>query len=262
MYTDYPTDTEIHAYVDLELDVNRAQAIKELATVNPKLANRISDIRALKEQLANAFDDFQSDVNHNGMDKSAMLVANAAATRPSNQGISVFPLILVGTLLGGVVMGYLTGQRQSQSTPENWVAQMVSYQEMYTTATIAAIQEPDENVQTTATRLSQVLGSPVVIPDLATKGLKFKRAQVLQSQNKPVIQLAYQDSVTGEPLAVCITRLDIAETRAPKAGTDRSVNYVAWQDEYLGFVLVGRQQSGALSDLVATTQAQQSTGLL
>lgn len=262
MYTDYPTDSEIHAYVDLELDASRAQTIKEQAALDPELGKRISEIRALKEQLAHAFDDnpmVGSDPID--VDRSALLVANAANTKSRLQRTGVFPLIIVGTLIGGIAMGYITGQHQNSSTPDDWVTQMVSYQEMYTQATIAAIQTPNENPQATQERLSVLLGSAFVIPDLASKGLTFKRAQVLQSQSKPVIQLAYQDTATGEPVAVCITRLDDPATRAPEAGTDRSVNYVAWQDQHLGFVVVGRQQSSALSDWVTATQLQQTAKL-
>ncbi len=268
MYTDYPTDCEIHAYVDLELDASRAQTIKEQAVLDPELGKRISEIRALKEQLAHAFDDSSaagsdhaSALDLADIDRSALLVANATKSRPTRSGAGVFPLIIVGTLLGGMAMGYVTGQHQNRSTPDDWVAQMVSYQEMYTQATIAAIQTPNENPQATQERLSVLLGSAFVIPDLASKGLTFKRAQVLQSQNKPVIQLAYQDEASGEPVAVCITRLDNAATQAPAAGTDRSVNYVAWQEEHLGFVLVGRQQSSTLSDWVTATQVQQTASL-
>lgn len=255
MSTDYPTDTELHAYIDLELSANRAATIKAMAAIDENLSLRIRKIRALKEQLAVAFDDFDDEDANERYSKSSSAMVDQLLRKPAR-----IPYAAVAMLIGGLLIGFFASKLHLEPVQENWVAQVVSYQDMYTKGTIAAIETTEQDLQATSKKLSNAVGGHFVIPDLSAMGLIFKRGQVLQSNNQPVIQLAYLDTVTGEPVAVCITALEHGvynKVTSIKSAESLSVNYVYWQAQNLDFVIIGRQLHEQLMKFAESTKAQQ-----
>jgi hypothetical protein len=88
----------------------------------------------------------------------------------------------------------------------------------------------------------------VVVPDLRSAGLSFKRVQRLSFRERPVVQMVYLPE-HGEPVALCVTR-DARPDEKPHARQVGELDTVAWRHGELGYVLLGKGSGGqALMDL-------------
>lgn len=121
-----------------------------------------------------------------------------------------------------------------------WLRAVVSYQALYTKATTADIAYSRE--QTLAT-LRRIRGDDGIdlhgVPDLSEAGLTFKRAERLNFNGKPLVQLLYQPR-QGAPVALCvIAAAKPDELVAMREARDMAI--VTWRRDKLGYALVGRR---------------------
>ncbi len=127
-----------------------------------------------------------------------------------------------------------------------WVASVVEYQNLYTRATVEPTPKPDAHgVDMLQERLGTALGAKLVVPDLDTVGLEFRRGQILQFDKRPLVQLAYLPDGKGRPVALCIISMD-GDKRAPTYSKRLDMGVVRWSDGKLDYVLVGWQSEGQL----------------
>ena len=156
----------------------------------------------------------------------------------------------------GVIGGYLLGQSSNKpSSTQDWIAQVVNYQDMYSTDTLEHVVTSQEEQEQSLLRLSSALSHEVIIPEFSKESIEFKRGQVLTSQQQTVIQLAYLDTASGTPIALCIT----PNQKAAKGFVDGNmfgVNYVNWSSDELDFLVVGNISHEQLNALARDAKLQ------
>lgn len=225
------TDIELHAYVDNELDASQHDRMTMAANSDPALKEKIATIQALKIGISESFAQIQSDT-------PPSYLVDTVTEKPQRK---FQHWAAAACLFAGVAGGYLWGQHGiNKSVPleQDWIAQVVNYQDMYTTDTLAHVVSSSNERDTTLARLSSAVQHDIIIPEFPNKDVEFKRGQILTSQQNPVIQLAFLDTATGTPIALCITPSDKSIT-AMANGSIHGMNYINWSDGELEFLVVG-----------------------
>ncbi|HIO91679.1 MAG TPA: hypothetical protein EYG68_02410 [Leucothrix mucor] len=139
--------------------------------------------------------------------------------------------LCVGLIAGGL---FISNQ---QINHDDWVMQVADYQLLYVRDTLNTPNPEIAQVAALSEKLGKQLGTKLIIPDLSSHALSFKRGQVLETHGKPLIQLAYLPK-QGRPVALCITA--IHEDDSPQeSGTSRGLSFVKWTKNGLGYVLIG-----------------------
>jgi len=144
---------------------------------------------------------------------------------------------------------------------EPWIQAVSDYQQLYSRATVSHVSEDPQLSAHVISDLWTADGMKVVVPDLRTAGLSFKRVQRLSFREQPVVQMVYLPE-QGEPVALCVTR-DARPDQKPHAQQFGELSTVAWRQGELGYVLLSKGSAQALMDLgrhIATGQASHLYG--
>ncbi|MPW19664.1 anti-sigma factor [Paraburkholderia sp. CNPSo 3157] len=148
---------------------------------------------------------------------------------------------VAGAVISGVLTGYLgplTPFHHEAVSP--WVRSVADYQVLYGRETVASIRDDPANTEQILTDIRQRDGMPVRVPDLQQAGLKFKRVQRLNYDNRPLIQIVYLPE-RGDPVALCV--LEVADSlpdepvRAQQVGQMKTVT---WRSNKLAYVLLAK----------------------
>jgi len=247
-----PSTTDLHAYVDNELGAEQRDSIAKAIESDPQLQAEIDAIKALKTDIASAFSHIPN--------------SDTSLDVPERSSVTELPIqskkwrglywAAAACLVMGITGGYLLGQSSNGAAPtQDWIAQVVNYQGMYSTDTLAHVAPSPEQHEQLLQRLSAALSHNVIIPDFSVQSIEFKRGQILTSQQKPVIQLAFLDTATGMPIALCIT----PSADSPKEfadGNSHGVNYVNWRSDKLDFLVVGNISHEQLNVLAKDAELQ------
>lgn len=258
-----PSTTELHAFVDNELNEDQRLQVELALNSDPTLQAEVDAIRTLKSELSNAFlhiPDSTTPVamlQMSGVSEVEVAQTDKATELPAQKTSWKAPYwAAAACLVLGVVGGYLLGQSSNKSsTTKGWIAQVVNYQDMYSTDTLEHVVSTQEAQEQSLLRLSSALGHDVVIPEFSEESIEFKRGQVLTSQQQTVIQLAYLDTASGTPIALCIT----PNQKAAKNFVDGNlfgVNYVNWSSDELDFLVVGNISHEQLNALARDAKLQ------
>ena len=168
---------------------------------------------------------------------------------------------MCASLVFGLVGGFwLSNSLKQVDESEAWIAQIANYQTMYTQATLSPIAASPTGQSPESKRLGEALKTTLSIPDLSAASLEFKRGQLLASGDKPLVQLAYLNRQTGQPLALCITRKK-SVSESFKSGHYNGVNYVVWGKGDISYIVIGNYSTDALNKIAAAADAQGITAL-
>jgi anti-sigma factor RsiW len=128
-----------------------------------------------------------------------------------------------------------------------WIKAVADYQLLYSRATVANVTEDSALSARVINDLRVKDGMAVVVPDLRSLALTFKRVQRLSFHQQPVVQMVYLPE-HGEPIALCVTP-DARPDELPHAQQIGELNSVAWRRDNLGYVVVGKSPAPDLLDL-------------
>ena len=177
----------------------------------------------------------------------------------SIESTSKYRLSLAASLLIGLLIGIIGSQLGSfnnrEDLPPDWVSQVANYQQLYVRSTVDSAGSVD--LPAIQALMQVQLGEKLSIPDLNSKAIEFRRGQLLQVEDKPLIQLAYLPE-SGVPIALCIMKDSDATFQESKTGLSHGLRYSHWQSEGLRFVLIADVNDTTIREL--TTIAQ--TGLI
>jgi len=247
-----PSTTDLHAYVDNELDAEQRHSVAQAIESDPELQAEVNTIQALKSDIASAFSHIPD--NATSLDVPEPTTVSDMPVQSKNWKAPYWAA--AACLVVGLTGGYLFGQSSNNATStQDWIAQVVNYQDMYSTDTLAHVAPSQEPREQLLQRLSTALSNTVIIPDFSVQSIEFKRGQILTSQQQPVIQLAFLDTATGLPIALCIT----PTADAPKDFADgnlHGVNYVNWRSDELDFLVVGNISHEQLNVLAKDAKLQ------
>lgn len=168
---------------------------------------------------------------------------NIEKTKEDKKPVWFWPASLVASVMLGLGIGYAAFLSKYEDH-DNWIVQVADYHLLYVRETVTGSQPDSLAVKALSEKLGNALNTKLVIPDLSKNQIAFKRGQILQSDDRPLIQLAYLPDV-GQPVALCILRNDMPDA-LPKKGNSRGMPYVKWSKDGLSYVIIGKIEEAAL----------------
>src|SRR5215467_9358500 len=204
-------DRDLLAYADGQLAPERRAEIEAAIASSADVAGRVSAMRASALPYAAAFEaQILPPVPPELSQRIAALVS--VDSRRRQRGRLAWPKLAAafaaGVLCCAVALKLLspgmTGVARTAQV-EPWIQAVSDYQQLYSRATVSHVSEDPQLSARVISDLWTADGMKVVVPDLRTAGLSFKRVQRLSFREQPVVQMVYLPE-QGEPVALCVTR--------------------------------------------------------
>lgn len=245
-------ETELLAYVDGQLPPQRRAEVEAAVTASPELAARLHTLRASALPYAAAFQaQALPPVPEELSQRISELISHDAQRdhRRSSSWPRLAAAFAAGVLCCAIALRLLTPGALTPSTAQvaPWIKAVADYQQLYSRATLANLNENPELSRRVIDDLRVNDGMRVSVPDLRSAGLTFKRVQRLSFRDQPVVQMVYLPE-QGEPIAVCATP-DTRPDETPHAEQVGEMRTVAWRRGNVGYVLLGRDSTQALMEL-------------
>ena len=117
--------------------------------------------------------------------------------------------------------------------------------------------ESQANAELARFQLAREIGPNLVVPELASEGFRFRRAQLLRFDTEPVAQLLYLGA-SGAPLALYAKAGEGSD--APRFRRYGAIGGVAWSQEGVAYLLAGEADEASLLRLADTIVQTQSAG--
>jgi len=246
-------DTDLMAYVDGELPPERRAEVEAAVASSADVARRLSAMRASALPYAAAFD---AQILPPVPQELSRRIADLASRDSHRQHgrRSAWPK-LAGAFAAGVLCCALafkllvpgTADFASTAQVAPWIKAVADYQQLYSRATLTHVTQDPQLSARIINDLQAADSLKVVVPDLRSAGLTFKRVQRLSFHERAVVQMVYLPE-QGEPIALCVTR-DARPDEPPHARQIGEMSTVAWRQGNVGYVLLGRGSAQALMDL-------------
>jgi anti-sigma factor RsiW len=246
-------DSDLLAYVDGQLPLERRAEVEAAAEGSTEIAARLRALRASALPYTEAFDAQAFPPVPEALERR---VAELVRVHPAQRQprVLAWPSLVAayaaGVLCCAVVLKLflpLPIPLASTAQVAPWIKAVADYQELYSRATLANVREDPVLSARVILDLQTNDGLKVLVPDLRSAGLAFKRVQRLSFHQQAVVQMAYL-AERGEPVAVCVTRDERAD-EAPLALKLGDLQIVSWRRNQLGYVLVGHVSEPELLQL-------------
>ena len=246
-------DTDLLAYADGRLPQARRGEVERAVATSPHLAARLSAMRASALPYARAFEAQVLPPLPRELSQRIGDLLGADARRGRRRASS-WPRIAAAFAAGALCCAIALQLLSPAATPQAasaqvspWIKAVADYQQLYSRATLASVTE-DPAVSTRVVNDLRVQDRiAVVVPDLRSLALTFKRVQRLSFHDRPVVQMVYLPE-HGEPIALCVTP-DAGPDEIPHAQQVGELNSVTWRRDKLGYVVLGKGPAPALLDL-------------
>lgn len=232
------TDEELTAFLDKECTQELALRITEALETDASLNERLNSLIIDKAELRKAFDSIPV--------PSASIEVLPAFRK--NQSVFDLPFAKIAA---GVIVGVVLGAGAvflTDPTPQaDWRDVVASYQTLYTTDTLAFVDQSEIQLSSELARVSAMLEKKIDLEEIrASTTLNYKRAQVLAFQGKPVIQLAFLGP-DGKAFALCVTKT----VGIPENGLNLSrlegLETASWSKDGYEYIFIGGQDSALVS---------------
>jgi len=246
-------DTDLLAYVEGDLPPERRAEVEAAVASSADVARRLSAMRASALPYAAAFDaQVLPPVPEELSQRIAHLASGDSHRTPVRRPAwpKLAAAFAAGVFSCAVALKLLspgTADFASVAQVVPWIQAVADYQQLYSRATLTHVTEDPQLSARILNDLHTSDGLKVVVPDLRSAGLAFKRVQRLSFQQQAVVQMVYLPE-QGEPIALCITR-DARPDETPHAQQIGELQTVAWRQGNVGYVLLGRGSEQALMDL-------------
>lgn len=245
--SDNLSDAVLTAYLDGELEPAARGDVERRVASDLRIRERVAALTRGSLPFRDAFDLVLGSAPHDRLE-TALNVAIARSKPseivPRRRLLRHAPIAIAASLLlmVGATAGFMIG-----TAPPTFIGRMFAWDEwqqsvarqvsLYGRKSLAAIEVDPADLQAQLARLGAQLNVDLSAPVVALPGLSLKRADLLQIEDRPLIQLLYDGADTG-PVALCIVaELDDDSERARRriAG----MNLVYWTAGGYGFLLVG-----------------------
>ena len=236
------SDEELTAFLDGEADAELESMISTALETDVALGERMAALDIPMAAMAAAFDSVLDDA------PAMPDLAPAAAPAPANTntrprwgfGIATFAT----GLAAGLAVAMFTGFGTPEPAPRGWVSFVASYQTLYTTDTLQAVDPSPQDVALQLAAVSEGIGIDLAALPQA-QGLTFKRAQLLGFNGKPLVQISYLRE-DGTPVALCIIPAG-PDAQALNMGAAEGLDVARWNTPGFGFLLIGGQDAAPLA---------------
>ena len=233
------SDEHIIAYLDGKLDMEQGQALHRDRQRDPELDAYITSMELDTQELALAVDDLPEAVPQFAFEKKKTGMAMWKQSAIAASFVGVFAL-------GFIASRFVPADNPP---PSNWVQAVAEYQMLYSGKTLALLEKTDDQRSREVAEIGRKLDLILARSDIDVKGLRFKRGQLLNFKNKPLVQFAYLDG-DGTPVAFCIIKRGEKpdapiKTRKLIAGQNAAV----WSKGKYGFVVIGRKDQKSITEI-------------
>lgn len=242
-----PSEDELHAYVDGQLDAPRREAVAAWLAANPAETGQIGDWLAQKELLRTAFDPVLTEPVPERLQRAAL--PPPAANRPRFRLVAAIAWLALGTVIG---YGVRAWQPVPEAGPPPLARSAAIAHVVYTPEVRHPVEVGADQEAHLVQWLSKRLGSPLKVPHLAAEGYALVGGRLLPGESGPVAQFMYEDG-SGKRLTLYV-RSDAQDSRetAFRYALEGKVGVFYWLDGKLGYALSGelpREKLLALAEI-------------
>lgn len=272
------TSEQLLALIDGRLEPDAAESLRREIAEDADAAERLQQMERAGEALQNAsapdpsgldtlVDAIRSGMLDDASDDAGTAARNPAPNPVADQSVPAgkptfgTPMQMAACLAFLALVfgaGFWSGNALAPKDPTGvagqptWVVRVVDYHTLYSRETVAPANASTEDVRRMETTFEDTLKTRMHIPAMDGRRLAFKRGQILQFGNSPVIQLAYLPDDTGTPVALCLKPTRKGDSK-PVYVKMRGMGVVRWRRNGLAYVLVGHRTKEQL--LADTSQA-------
>jgi anti-sigma factor RsiW len=242
-------DTDLLAYADGQLPPDRRAEVEAAVASSAELARRLSAMRASALPYAAAFEGQALPPVPQALSRRIAELVRGDSQRQQRRRWAwpqLTAAFAAGVLCCAIALSLLS-PFSSTAQVEPWITAVADYQQLYSRATVMFVSEDSQLSARVINDLRTADGIKVIVPDLRSAGLNFKRVQRLSFRGRPVVQMVYLPE-RDEPIALCVTP-DARPDETPHAQQIGEMRAVAWRQGNLGYVLLGRNPAKALMEL-------------
>jgi anti-sigma factor RsiW len=235
-------ESELHAYLDGQLDPNRRAAVEAYLEAHPEEAKRLRDYQAVDAGLHVLFDPLLAEPVPPHLSARPL----SSRWRPALKAAAVAGLMLLSGLTGWIAHGL--DQPNGQRVASNWPRQAIAAHIVYTPEVLHPVEVEAEQQEHLLKWLSKRLGAEIKAPALAQAGFQLIGGRLLPSDDgRPAAQFMYQDSA-GRRLTLYV-RKDVTANQdtAFRFSEAEGVRTFYWIDRDLGYALSGEIDRDRLS---------------
>lgn len=233
----YFSDEELVAFLDGEDEFAPVEEITKALETDAELTKRLEALRIDTDKIAKSF---------GALKMGKMPELPPAPVANDNQG---FGKMIAASVLA-LAIGFGAGISTSQSEPD-WRDYVAAYQALYTNTTLKDVASSQQEQQQELTQVASAIGKNITLDKLnISPQLEYKRSQVLGYNGKPLVQIAFLDSM-GQPIALCIIRSDEGKKLDLQMDSMEGMSTAAWSKDGYEYILIGGQNDALISRIAS-----------
>lgn len=249
--TPIPSDEELTAFIDGELDASEHTRIAQAVRDNPLAAERLAFLeRAGLLSLRESFAALLDEAPRRDLEDMLSAIPRQDAAEPKSFGRRSLVTALAASVAAGIVvdrawMRFAASPAVTQSA--EWRDAVAQYMALYTAETLGAARPDREAAAAQLAIVNERLGLSLTQEAIALPGSEFRHAQILAYDDRPLAQILYLDP-EGRPLALCIFASGAAE--ASIASERRyALDIAFWSNGRHAAMLIGHLPAGDIRGL-------------
>jgi anti-sigma factor RsiW len=237
MMTDRPiAEEELHAYIDNALDPVRRAEVESYLGDHPEVAQRIRGYEAQRQALREALAPIAEEPIPPTLNLARLIEARQRPARTAFWRAAAAILLFAA---GGAAGWAVHGTPGREATGIAALAREAAYTyAVYGPDHIHPVEYRADDTAQLTSWLSERLGSPVAVPDLAGSGYRFMGGRLVATPQGPAGLLMF-DNDHGTRLVMLVRPMKIEKTARMSPYTDGTVDGFAWASRGLGYSLVG-----------------------
>lgn len=245
------SDTELHAYLDGQLDPQQRQEIENDLQHDPASRDRLAAYQHMNQQLHQQYDGVLDEPI------PAHLVSAARPQKKVRAVAAALLFFLVGTLTGWQAQLNLGGNNAISSTDNDLVQPAVFAHAVYTTDTAHPVEVSATQHQQLDQWLSKRLKTTLSAPNLTASGYRLVGGRLLPStEDRMAAQYMYENT-SGQRITLYVRRGNWKPgLHAINYSEQKGYSMFYWIDKDLGYAITTGKEDAASKTVVEEVYRQ------